>query len=255
MSFDKTTTFILKDKTYILHDFVMKKSPILKELSKSSNIETLIYEPEIDYSNINYAFCILYGDYTRSKITIDSFVAIYEFIIYLCLDATVIKAFICSYVNDFIMDELVEYGIKNNCVYEFFDMVFEHFNRMCFDLNLMKQVQFDAKCKRKWIDKILLDKVGKAIDGVTTYNTNLLDRLFYKYKYQVTSVYNNILHVHISCGTIRENGIPIYFMVNGKEIHIIEGNNAVPDAKIKEIYLKDTILNHMAMVVLGEVEL
>lgn len=260
MSFD-TVTFIIKGKEYTLHKFAIKQSPILKELLKSSKVETINYEQDIDHKCINYVFKAIYGIFKKKAISIKYLASIYEFMTYLCLCTETINNFMEKYEKDFNFNDLVQYGVDNNCVYGYYAMIYKYgFVLDKCDIYSVKDLPLDNYIKKLLIrrhieaehDRDVFDVFYAKIVNTDDHYGN--DK-WYNYCTLLKYKYVRYLNVqNVGCKAVYEDHTFKRFTVNDKEIPIVGNTKLVSDNYIG-INLRDTVLNHIAMVMLGEVAL
>lgn len=260
MSFD-TVTFIIKDKEYSLHKFALKQSPILKELAKSSKKETINYEPEIDHKCIDYVFRAMYGIFKKKAISIKYLASIYEFMTYLCLCTETIDNFIEKYKKDFNFNDLVQYGIDNKCVYGYYEMIYKY--KFILDecnIDSVKDLPLDNSIKKLLIRRHI-ESVYSTSDfdvvyaRIVTKNNEYGNAKWYYCCRDLRYKYEKYLNVqNVECEAIYKDHTFKGFTVNGKEIPIVGNTKLVSNCYIG-INLRDTVLNHIASVILGEVKL
>lgn len=270
MAFRDNIQFLLKGKEYSLHYHFVKDLPIFQELKKSDKLETIEYANNISDDSVSYAFEVIYGIFRKKEMLIESFVEVYFFLKYLCVDQETIDNYVKLYVTEYDLKSFIELGIKNKYPYDYYEMICGNdFKMDFFSVEDMKNFELDESIKKLLIKKNIDGYMNeifriyrcKLLCAIYAMNYSMsgyrsvYDNHDYRYMSLIKELYRKIFGTNaIDCKVEIEKMRFKCFKVNDKVIDIVGNTDLYLDEHIG-IDLYDTIVNHITMVYLGHVEL
>lgn len=261
------TVFLLKDKKYYLHNHIIKDCPIFEQMKESTEIETVVYENEIGHTDINKAFQYLYTyKLDFQELSISSITKIYDFLKFINICNNKITDFIKSAFNTKKYKDLIEYGVENDCCIDYFKLVSlyhtkkEQFDtdwikNLKVDTNVKKFIMFDTVYLRVEYSKFYYDVYYASIvlHSIPTFTSNMQ-------KWYINEIKNNYKHILNKDITERQikvtykNNLFDKLLINDKEVQLY-GDTTITDSNYIGINIKDTIVNHIADIIMGNIEL
>lgn len=254
-------TFIIKEQQYHLYDFVVTDLPIFEELKKSDKVETIPYEQNISNDEIECVFCILNNwTYDYNKLKINSIINIYQFMMFLTIKIDVIDNFCRKTIGKMIFQELDNYTNENDYPQVFFELICKYNNIQKINIDVLKNFKTSID------NKIILLKRKLSYD----IEKNDCDIFYAKINYWIESKYSddknsissikNIKKIYNKyCSTkmvkvVYENNKFKEFLVNDKIVEIY-GDTDICNKNFIGINLFDTIVNHIAHILVEKIEL